>query len=163
MTAFATYANLVARLDGTIVAGLCGDAGVQMPGPNSIVDAALDSARGLVLAYARVGNMYTADAMEALAVAEDALLVTITVDLATEILYQRRGYKIPPAIEQRLKQAYTLLDGLQSGRLIFGEVEANANAGNPLVVSVPLANLGWYDKASNQPFFQQRRGSVYPA
>ncbi len=160
--AYATYADMEAALDQQIIAQLCGDAGTPMPGPNPMVTAALDRATAIIRSYVRVGNIYNELELAALDAANDPLLVTMCVDLATEYLFQRRGAKLTPAIEQRIKQTYSLLEGLRDGKMLFGSVTANADAGTPIAKSVPLSNLNWYNNASNSAFFPPRRGSTYP-
>ena len=56
--AYATYADMEAALDQTVIAQLCGDAGTPMPGPNPMVTAALDRATAVIRSYCRVGNIY---------------------------------------------------------------------------------------------------------
>jgi phage gp36-like protein len=162
MTAYATYADIEHALDGTIIAQLCADGGTPMPGPNAVTDAALERGTAVVRAYIRVGDIYSEDEITALAAAHDPLLVGLVVDLATEFLFQRRGSKLTPAIEQRIKQTYSYLEGLRDGKMLFGSVASNVEAGKPSVVAVPVANLNWYSDASNSPFFPPRRGTVYP-
>lgn len=160
--AYATYADMEAALDQTVIAQLCGDAGTPMPGPNPMVTAALDRATAVIRSYCRVGNIYSELELAALDAANDPLLVTMCVDLATEYLFQRRAAKITPAIEQRIKQTYAFLEALRDGKLLFGSVAANADAGTPVAKAVPLANLNWYNAVSNSGFFPARRGSTYP-
>jgi phage gp36-like protein len=162
MVAYATYADLENALDAQIVAGLCGDGGQPMPGPNPVTESALERATATVRSYIRVGGIYSEDEIGILHAAADPLLVMLVVDLATEMLFQRRGAKITPAIEQRLKQAYTMLEALRDGKQLFGSVESNVRAGTPKVTAVPPANLAWYNAAANSPFFPPRRGSTYP-
>lgn len=160
--AYANYADMEAALDQQIIAQLCGDAGTPMPGPNPMVTAALDRATAIIRSYVRVGNIYNELELAALDAANDPLLVTMCVDLATEYLFQRRAAKITPAIEQRIKQTYAFLEALRDGKLLFGTVTSNADAGTPVAKAVPLANLNWYNDVSNSGFFPQRRGSTYP-
>jgi hypothetical protein len=160
MTAYATYADLEAALDSAIIAQLCGDSGTPMPGPNPITDTALERATGIVRSYIRVGGIYSEDEITALNVARDPLLINLVVDLGTEFLFQRRGSKLTPAIEQRIKQSYSMLEALRDGKMLFAAVEANVSAGTPIVVAVPTSNLGWYNKVSNSAFFPFRRGST---
>lgn len=160
--AYADYADLEAALDSVIIAQLCGDAGAPMPGPNPMTTSALERASSVIRSYIRVGESYTEAEIAVLAAAKDPLLVMLTVDLATEYLFQRRGAKISPAIEQRIKQAYTFCESLRDGKMLFGSVAANAAAGLPSVVAVPLSNLAWYAQASNSTFFPPRRGTTYP-
>lgn len=160
---YATYSDLEASLDSTILAQLCGDTGTPMPGSNPITTHALERATAIVRAYTRVGENYNEAELAILAAAQDPLLVMLTCDLAIEILFQRRGAKITPAVEQRLKQAYSMLEALRDGKMIFGSVNSNAAAGLPMVAVVPLANLGWYNQASNQSFFPPRKPNIYPS
>ena len=160
--AYADYADLEAALDQNIIAQLCGDAGTPMPGPNPMTTHALERATGIIRSYVRVGNIYTDTELTALDAANDPLLVTMAVDLATEFLFQRRGAKLTPAIEQRIKQTYTMLEGLRDGKMLFGAVASNADAGTPTVKAVGPSVLGWYNQASNSPFFPPRRPTVYP-
>lgn len=162
MTAYATYADIEHALDGRILSELCSDGGVPMPGPNPMVLAALERASSSVRAYIRVGENYSESEIAALAAAKDPLLVAIVVDLAVEFLFQRRGLKLSPSIEQRVKQAYSYCEGLRDGKMLFGTVASNAQAGLPMVAAVPLANRAWYAQASASPFFPPRRDSVYP-
>ncbi len=162
MTAYATYTDLEHALDTTILAQLCGDGGQSMPGPNPMTDAALEFATAAVRAYIRVGEIYTEDEITALDTAHDPLLVHLVVDLATEWLFQRRGAKMSPAIEQRVKQSYSFLEGLRDGKMLFGSVASNAVAGTPQVAAVGLSNLAFYNGASNSAFFPRRRGTTYP-
>lgn len=160
---YATYADLEAALDSNILAQLCGDTGTPMPGSNPITTHALERATAIVRAYTRVGEIYTEAELAVLAAAQDPLLVLITCDLAIEILFQRRGAKITPAVEQRLKQAYSMLEALRDGKMLFGSVGSNAQAGLPMVAVVPLSNLAWYNNASNQSFFPPRKPNTYPS
>lgn len=160
--AYATYADLEAALDGQIIAQLCGDAGTPMPGPNPLTTAAIERASGIVRSYVRVGQIYTEDELATLNAAADPLLVMLTVDLATEFLFQRRGAKLSPAIEQRIKQAYSYCEGLRDGKMLFGTVASNAQAGLPMVRAVSTSNRAFYAQASNSPFFPPRRGSTAP-
>lgn len=160
--AYATYADLEAALDQSIIAQLCGDAGTPMPGPNPMTTHALDRATAVIRSYVRVGNIYSETELAALDAAHDPLLVTMAVDLATEFLFQRRGAKLTPAIEQRIKQTYSMLEGLRDGKMLFGGVASNADAGTPVVKAVGTSVLAWYNQASNSPFFPPRRPTVYP-
>jgi hypothetical protein len=162
MTAYADYADLEAALDSVIIAQLCGDAGTPMPGPNPITTAALERGTSILRSYIRVGEIYTEAEILVLAAAKDPLMVMVVVDLATEFLFQRRGAKLSPAIEQRIKQAYTFCEGLRDGKMLFGSVTQNAQAGLPMVAAVPTSNLSWYNQASNTQFFPPRRGTTYP-
>jgi phage gp36-like protein len=160
--AYANYADLEAALDQNIIAQLCGDAGTPMPGPNPMTTHALDRATAIIRSYVRVGNIYTDAELAALDAANDPLLVTMAVDLATEFLFQRRGSKLTPAIEQRIKQTYSMLEGLRDGKMLFGSVGANADAGTPVVKAVGSAVTGWYNQVSNSQFFPPRRPTAYP-
>lgn len=162
MAAYATHADLEHALDSQIIAQLCGDGGMPMNGPNAVTLAALERGTAAVRAYIRVGGVYSEDEITALVTAKDPLLVGLVVDLATEFLFQRRGAKISPAIEQRIKQAYSYCEGLRDGKMLFGSVAKNVSAGTPLVKAVPLDNRAWYAQASATPFFPQRRDTVYP-
>jgi hypothetical protein len=162
MTAYADYADLEAALDSVIIAQLCGDAGTPMPGPNPITTAALERGTSILRSYIRVGEIYTEAEILVLAAAKDPLMVMVVVDLATEFLFQRRGAKLSPAIEQRIKQAYTFCEGLRDGKMLFGAITQNAQAGLPMVAAVPTSNLSWYNQASNTQFFPPRRGSTWP-
>jgi len=159
---YADYADLEHALDQGIIAQLCGDGGVPMPGPNPMTDAALERGTASVRAYIKVGNIYSDDEITALAAAHDPLLVALVVDLATEFLFQRRGAKLTPAIEQRIKQSYSYLEGLRDGKMLFGSVAGNIAAGTPKAAAVSTSNLYWYNEASNSQFFPPRRGTVYP-
>ena len=158
--AYATYADLQNSLDVNIIEQLCSDDGTPVVGSNAVSDAALERGTATVRAYCRVGNIYTDTNLNDLATAGDSLLVNIVTDLAAEYLFQRRGTKIPPAIEQRIKQAYSYCEALRDGKMLFGGIESKAVAGTPEVVSVPLSNLAWYAEASNSQFFPPRRGSA---
>jgi hypothetical protein len=159
---YATYADLEAALDATIIAQLCGDSGTPMPGPNPFTTHAIERASAIVRSYTRVGEIYTETELATLAAANDPLLVMLTVDLATEFLFQRRGAKLSPAIEQRVKQAYSYLEGLRDGKMLFGSVASNASAGIPAVKAVPTSTRGWYAQVSNSQFFPPRRGTTFP-
>lgn len=159
---YATFADLEAAIDSNILAQLCGDSGTPMAGSNPITTHALERATAIVRAYVRVGESYSEDELATLAAAQDPLLTMITTDLAIEILFQRRGSKITPAVEQRLKQAYTMLEQLRDGKMLFGSVAANAQAGLPMVAVVPPSNLAWYNQASNTQFFPMRRSGTAP-
>jgi hypothetical protein len=162
VTAYATYADIEHSLDSRILGELCADAGAAIPGPNPMTAAALERGTATLRAYCRVGEIYSDDELLTLSAAHEPLLVAIVVDLAVEFLYQRRGFKLPPAIEQRVKQTYSYLEALRDGKMIFGTVATNAVAGLPMVASVPLANLYYYDRASNSQFFPPRRDRPYP-
>ena len=160
---YADYNDIIHSLDENIIAQLCSDTGIAEALPNDITTAALERGSGMVRAYCRVGNIYTDADLTALAAADDPLLIAIVVDLAAEFLFQRRGTKITPAIEQRVKQSYSYLEALRDGKMLFGDVERNATAGTPSVVAVPVQNLYYYNEASNSPFFPPRLPNTYPA
>jgi hypothetical protein len=162
MTTYATYADLEHALDSQIIAQLCGDAGVAMGGPNAITQAALERGTAAVRSYIRVGGIYSETEITALDAAHDPLLVGLVVDLATEFLFQRRGSKLSPAIEQRIKQSYSYLEGLRDGKMLFGDATANVSAGTPLVTAVSDSTRAFYASASNSPFFPLRRGFTAP-
>ena len=162
MPNYATYADLEATLDQQIIAQLCSDSGEPMPGDNPIADTALSRAGGIIRAYAMVGGIYSDADLNGLATASDAMLVMLTVDLATEFLFQRRGSKVPPSIEDRVKRSYSALEALRDGKMIFGSVAANVTAGKPEVKAVPPSTLAWYSKVSNSPFFPYRRPNTSP-
>ena len=106
--------------------------------------------------------MRNLDEIATLVTNHDPLLIALVVDLATEFLFQRRGAKLTPAIEQRIKQTYSYLEGLRDGKMLFGNVAENVAAGTPTVVAVPVSNLSWYNSTANSQFFPPRRGTVYP-
>jgi phage gp36-like protein len=160
--AYAEYEDMEAALDQRIIAELCGDAGVPMPGPNPMTTSALDRATAIIRSYVRVGGVYSEEELAALDAANDPLLVTMCVDLATEFLFQRRGTRLTPAIEQRIKQTYSMLEGLRDGKMLFGGVASNVDAGTPTIKAIPTSNLSWYNAVSNSGFFPFRRGSTYP-
>lgn len=162
MVAYATYNDLEHSLDATIIAQLCADGGTPMDGPNPVITSALERATAAVRSFIRVGNIYSEDEITLLHTNADPMLTMLVVDLATEYLFQRRGVKISPAIEQRVKQAYAFCEGLRDGKMLFGAVAANAAAGTPSVEAVSLANRYWYGNVSSSQFFPPRRGSVYP-
>jgi phage gp36-like protein len=162
MTAYATYADLEAALDAQIIAQLCSDLGSPMLGSNPVTTHALERATGIVQAYTRVGNIYTDLDLTTLSAAHDPLLMTLVVDLAVEALFQRRAMKITPAVEQRLKQAYSMLEALRDGKMIFGAVAKAANAGLPEVQATPLQTLAYYNGVSNSAFFRPRLPNTMP-
>lgn len=162
MPDYATYADLEATLDQQIIAQLCSDSGEPMPGQNPIADTALSRAKGVIRAYAMVGGMYSDTDLDGLATAADAMLVMLTVDLATEFLFQRRGTKVPPSIEERVKRSYSALEALRDGKMIFGSISANVAAGQPEVKVVSPSTLAWYSKVSNSPFFPYRKPNTSP-
>jgi phage gp36-like protein len=159
---YAAYEDIEAALDQRIIAELCGDAGVAMPGPNPMTQHALERATGIIRSYVRVGGIYSEEELAALSAAGDPLLKTMCVDLATEFLFQRRGTRLTPAIEQRIKQSYAMLEGLRDGKMLFGDVASNAQAGLPGVKAVPTSTITWYNSASNSGFFPPRRGGTMP-
>lgn len=163
MTAYATYEDMEHALDATIIAQLCADGGTPMNGPNPVLTAALERGTAVVRSYIRVGETYSESEIAALAAAREPLLVALVVDLATEFLFQRRGAKISPAIEQRIKQSYAYLEGLRDGKVLFGTVSGNVEAGKPLVSAIGIGNAAWYNQASNSIFFPPRRRATYPA
>jgi hypothetical protein len=116
----------------------------------------------MIKAYARVGNIYLDADLTALAAASDYLIVSLTVDLATEILFQRRAAKIPPAVEERMKRAHEMLEHLRDGRAIFGALAKAAEAGLPEVRATPLQTFAYYDQMSNSAFFRSRRPNTMP-
>ena len=162
MTAYATYADLEAALDAQIIAQLCSDLGSPMLGSNPVTTHALERATGIVQAYTRVGNIYTDLDLTTLSAAHDPLLMTLVVDLAVEALFQRRAMKITPAVEQRLKQAYSMLEALRDGKMIFGTVAKAASAGVPAVQATPLQTLAWYNGVSTSAFFRPRLPNTMP-
>ena len=162
MTAYATYADLEAALDAQIIAQLCSDLGVPMLGSNPVTTHALERATGIVQAYTRVGSIYTDSDLTTLSAARDPLLMTLVVDLAVEALFQRRAMKITPAVEQRLKQAYSMLEALRDGKMIFGALPKAAEAGLPAVQATPLQTAAWYGGVSNSSFFRPRLPNTMP-
>jgi hypothetical protein len=115
-----------------------------------------------VQAYTRVGNIYTDLDLTTLSAAHDPLLMTLVVDLAVEALFQRRAMKITPAVEQRLKQAYSMLEALRDGKMIFGTVAKAASAGLPEVQATPTMTNAWYNGVSNSAFFRPRLPNTMP-
>lgn len=162
MTAYATYADLESALDAQIIAQLCSDLGSPMLGSNPVTTHALERATGIVQAYTRVGNIYTDLDLTTLSAARDPLLMTLVVDLAVEALFQRRAMKITPAVEQRLKQAYSMLEALRDGKMIFGAVAKAASAGLPEVQATPAMTNAWYNGVSTSGFFRPRLPNTMP-
>lgn len=160
--AYATYADLEKELDARIIAELASDSGNDAPPPNPITTMALERASAMVASYARVGNIYTDTDLTALATAGDWLLVGLVCDLATEVLFQRRAMKIPPAVEDRMKRAHELLEALRDGRQIFGAVAKAADAGLPEVRATPLNTLAYYNQVSSSGFFPSRKPNTMP-
>ena len=160
--AYAGYSDLVNALDANIVAQLSSDTGTPAVGCNPIVQSALDRASSMVDAFARVGNIYLSTDLAALSAANDPLLTMLVVDLATEMLFQRRAMKITPAVEARVTQARELLAALRDGKAIFGAVAKAADAGLPEVAATPLWNLSWYNQVSTSAFFPPRKQTTYP-
>jgi hypothetical protein len=160
MPVYATYEDLEKSLDGVIVAQLCSDAGEPMPGANPITEMALERASGVIRSYAMVGGQYTDANLSTLSASSDPMLVMLTVDLAAEFLFQRRATKIPAAIEDRLKRAYSALEALRDGKMIFGAIASAIAAGQPEVKAIPSSVLNFYARASNQPFFPYRKSNT---
>jgi phage gp36-like protein len=160
--AFATYADLEKALDVRIIAELCSDNGEDSAPPNPITTMALERATAMIKSYARVGNIYTDLDLTTLASAGDWLLVGLTCDLATEILFQRRGMVVPPAVEERRKRAYEMLEHLRDGRQIFGAISKAADAGLPEVRATPLQTLAYYNQVSSSAFFPSRKPNTMP-
>jgi len=160
--AYATYADLEKELDSRIIAELCSDQGNPSLGANPVTTMALERATATIKAYARVGNIYTDADLTALAAASDYLIVSLTVDLATEVLFRRRAMKVPPAVEERMKRAHEMLEHLRDGRTIFGALAKAAEAGLPEVRATPLQTAAWYNNVSTSAFFPQRRGNTMP-
>jgi len=158
MAQYATYADLEASLDATIVAQLCSDNGVASPN-STIANKMLQRASSVVQAYARVGNIYTDADLAALA--NDGLLVMLTCSIATEMLFQRRAMKIPPAVESQLERSKAMLEALRDGKTIFGTRAKAADAGVAEIAVVPINNLAWYNNVSSSSFFPQRRNNIY--
>lgn len=161
MPQYAGYAELESSLDANIIAQLSSDTGSNNPGANCLVDIILQRASSVVQAYARVGNIYTDTDLNTLSAANDGLLVMLTVDLATEMLFQRRAMKITPAVEARVAQARAMLEALRDGKMIFGAVPKAADAGVAEVAVVPINNLAWYNNMSSSAFFRPRATSIY--
>lgn len=161
MPQYASFSELQSALDVNIIAQLTSDTGTINPGANCLADTILQRASSVVQAYARVGNIYTDADLDALAVANDGLLVMLTVDIATEMLFQRRAMKITPAVESRVTQARSMLEALRDGKMIFGAVAKAADAGVAEVSAVPINNLAWYNNVSNSAFFRPRTSSIY--
>lgn len=160
MPTYATYDDLEKSLDGVIIAQLCSDAGQDVPGANSITESALERASGIIRSYAMVGGQYSDANLSQLNSDGDPMLVMLTVDLAAEFLFQRRATKIPPSIEDRVKRAYSALEALRDGKMIFGAIAASISAGQPEVKAIPQSTLRHYGKASNLPFFPYRKSST---
>lgn len=160
--AFATYADLEKELDARIIAELCSDNGDDAPPPNPITTMALERATSMIRSYARVGNIYTDLDLSALSATGDFLIVGLTCDLATEVLFQRRGMAVPPAVEERRKRAHELLEHLRDGRQIFGALAKAADAGLPEVRATPLNTFAYYAQVSNSNFFPPRKPNTMP-
>lgn len=159
---YATYADLQASLDSVVISQLSSDNGQMSPNALCLIDTILERASSIVQGYARVGNIYLDADLDALATAKDGLLVMVTVAIATEMLFQRRAMKIPPAVEAQLTQARTMLEALRDGKMIFGNVAKAADAGVAEVAATPLWNLAFYNNVSSSSFFPPRRGTTYP-
>jgi len=160
--AYASYADLERELDSRIIAELCSDQGNPSKGANPVTAMALDRATAMIQAYARVGNIYTDTDLTGLATANDYLIISLTVDLATEILFQRRAMKIPAAVEERMKRAHEMLEHLRDGKAIFGALAKAADAGLPEVRATPLQTFAYYNGVSTSSFFPPRKPNTMP-
>lgn len=158
---YAIYSDLQNSVDATILAQLCSDNGASSPN-SGIAVTMLKRSSSLVQAYARVGNIYTDNDLTALSTdPANPLLVMLVCDLATEMLFQRRAMKIPPAVESRLEQAKGMLEALRDGKMIFGSISKAADAGLPEVAATPQYNLAYYNNVSSSAFFRPRSYNVY--
>lgn len=162
MPTYATYADLEASVDAQVIAQLCSDQGTPMLGANPVTDYAIEHASGIVQAYARVGSIYTDTDLTTLAAANDALLRGIVVALAIEFLFQRRAMKITPAVDERVKRAYSMLEALRDGKMIFGALAKAAEAGLPEVRATPLQTYAYYNGVSTSSFFPPRKPNTMP-
>lgn len=154
--AYATYENLVAAIDANLIADCCADTGGPLVGPNSVIDYALENASGRIQGVARAANMYTTANLDALSAANEPLLRSICVALAAASLMSRRGGGIPPQVEAMYKQALADLNELAGGRMIFGPVDAAADAGNPSSTApgaTSVTSVNCQLLASNTAFF----------
>ena len=161
MPQYASFSEMQAALDANIIAQLTSDTGANNPGANCLADTILQRASSVVQAYARVGNMYNDADLNTLATNNDGLLIMLTVDIATEMLFQRRAMKITPAVEARVTQARAMLEALRDGKMIFGAVSKAADAGVAEVAVVPINNLAWYNNMSSSAFFKPRANNIY--
>ena len=155
MPTYATYADLEASVDAQVIAQLCSDQGTPMLGANPVTDYAIEHASGIVQAYARVGSIYTDTDLT-------TLLRGIVVALAIEFLFQRRAMKITPAVDERVKRAYSMLEALRDGKMIFGALAKAAEAGLPEVRATPLQTYAYYNGVSTSSFFPPRKPNTMP-
>lgn len=157
---YASYCNLQKSLDSRVIAELCSDTGTSNPGSATIATAVLERASSIVQAHARVGGMYTDHDLDT-TLAGDGLLVMMTCSLATEMLFQRRAMKIPPAVESQLEHTKKMLEDLRDGRLIFGQLDKAAQAGLPEVAATSQWTNAWYNNVSTSGFFRPRASDIY--
>jgi phage gp36-like protein len=153
--AYATYDDLVYSLDKNLIAELSADDGVPVPGvTNANIDSALDRASAKVRSSVLVGGIYTDDDLDDLVAANDQMLVELTIALAAELLFQRRGHRITPAAEQRARTANEMLSSLRTGGAIFGSVQRNQQAGTPKTVYNKVGRV------SRSSFFPSQRDAT---
>lgn len=160
---YATYANLCAAIDANLIADCCGDDNQPLPGDNSVVQYALDQASARVRAMARTASIYSDDQLDEMAVAGDAMLVGMTVNLAAYSLLSRRGGAVPPQVEMMFKQALSDLTALRDGAMIFGAVPSAATAGTAVVQAVGTSLPANYGASYASWFYPPIANNTYPA
>lgn len=122
---YAAPQDLINRFDARTVGDLVNDAGqrqtpTQLVGPpvNTVLQAALDDAAGLINAACQVGERYTQAELAALTGTDQAILFRLNCDIAFTYLCQRRGVT-PPGYKEAYDRSTDLLERLKQGELIF--------------------------------------------
>lgn len=130
---FAQAQDLLNRFDARTVGDLVNDAGQrQTPSElltNTVLQAMLDDASGLINAACQVGERYTQAQLAALTGTDQAILFRLNCDIAFVYLCQRRGVT-PPGYKEAYDRSSDLLAKLKQGELIFN-VPGDVGVGVP--------------------------------
>ena len=134
--AYATAQQMLDRIDSRWLCQLILDDGTEGTTVDFLastrVEAALEDAAGMILAYALQGGRYTTDDLDDLTGPSLGLLVRLNVDLAAALLAEAR--QVPLADIERTIPGYgrsmKFLEQLQLGNVIFN-VELVIEAGSP--------------------------------
>lgn len=133
---YASPSDMLARYDTNRLGQLVRDDGTQATGTelltDTILQAVLDDASGLIDGACLAGGRYLPDALTGLTGQGKSFLLRINCDLAYGFLILRRGFTEAEAsnLAPGFKLALQLIDKLKEGSFVFN-VQANIEAGEP--------------------------------
>lgn len=126
---YATIAQMQTRVDNRILAGLISDNNTAGTiADNAILNASLQDATAEFRAAALSRGSYSIQTLDALATADDPMIVRTVCMLALGYLFDRRGGKAGQDFSDRIAEARTLLDSLRDGKRALVDAQTQAAA-----------------------------------